>query len=515
MLAVLQRFEKLLDRFFPSDWNPLYNLGALSFYLFWICTITGVYLFIFFETSINGAWHSVEQITNEQYWIGSIMRSLHRYSSAAMAVTVTLHLFRELIMKRYLGGRWFSWITGIPLLWLLFASAIGGYWLIWDERAEYIALTTATLFDSLPIVVEPMAFGFITDAVVSDRFFSLLIFLHIGIPLALLLGMFIHIQRIRDSKSNPPKGVAIGTLVSLTLLSVVKPVTSQAPANLDQSIHAVDIDWFYLNLYPLINEWGPGIVWAILGIITIGLFFTPLITRVVGRVEKPPIAIVDPEFCNGCGWCYADCPYDAIYMKEHDYKPRNQQAVVIDDRCVGCGICAGACPSATAFKHINETDSGIDLENFKITEVLQQTREKVEAMGDKRILVVGCAHGPDISNLEDEHTVTEVLECIGQLPPSHVDYLCRRKGVEAVLMTGCSCGNCYHRSGIELQEERLVRLREPHLKYADVREKIEKLWIGHGGEAEIADKLQEIKDELDHPQATDNEEEESRYEQTG
>ena len=493
MLATLQRIERLLNRVFPNDWNPLYNLGAISFHLFWICAITGVYLFIFFKTSIDGAWVSVDEITHRQYLIGSVMRSLHRYSSAGLAVAVTLHLFRELIMKRCGGGRWFSWITGVPLLWLLFASAIGGYWLIWDERAQYIALKTAELFDALPIAVEPMAFGFLTDASVSDRFFSLLIFLHVGIPLALLLGMFIHIQRIQDPRSSPPRGLAVGTLGALVLLSVVKPAVSQAPANLDRSIHSVDLDWFYLNLYPLIDRWGPGLVWLGLGVITFMLLIVPILYR-AGR----HIAVVDPDYCNGCGWCYADCPYDAIYMKDHDYKAGNRQAVVMSDRCVGCGICAGACPSATPFKSVNEAFSGIDLDQFKMTEMLQDTKLKVEALSEgKRILVVGCAHGPELARFEDDRIATETLECIGQLPPSHIDYLCRRQGIGAVLLTGCPSGNCVHRTGIEIQDQRLVREREPHLKYRDVREKVARLWIGHGGEKAIAARLQEIKAAMD------------------
>jgi len=104
MRAVLQRLEKSLNGIFPRGWNPLYNLGALSFYLFWICAVTGIYLFVFFETSIHGVWNSIEHITHEQFGIGSVMRSLHRYSSAGMAVTVTLHLFKELIMKRFMAG---------------------------------------------------------------------------------------------------------------------------------------------------------------------------------------------------------------------------------------------------------------------------------------------------------------------------------------------------------------------------------------------------------------------------
>ena len=200
---MLTRIGIWISWIFPDDWNPIENLGALSFYLFWIDTITGVYLFVFFETSIDGAWHSIEMISNEQYYIGSIFRGVHRFASAAMAVTVTVHLFRELVLKRYVGARWFSWISGVPLLWLLFASALGGYWLVWDEKAQYIALTTARLFDTIPIVVEPMAFGFLSQTVVSDRFFSLLIFLHVGVPLFLLLGMFVHFQRINHDITHP------------------------------------------------------------------------------------------------------------------------------------------------------------------------------------------------------------------------------------------------------------------------------------------------------------------------
>ncbi|MEX1236705.1 MAG: hypothetical protein WD994_00390, partial [Pseudomonadales bacterium] len=83
------RYSKLIRTFLPEAWNPLYSLGATTFYLFWIVAVSGLYLFVFFETSIEGAFDSVEFISNEQYLIGSIVRGLHRYASAAMAITVT------------------------------------------------------------------------------------------------------------------------------------------------------------------------------------------------------------------------------------------------------------------------------------------------------------------------------------------------------------------------------------------------------------------------------------------
>jgi len=262
MKALLKKsfnaLDSLFSKVFTPAWNPMYQLGALSFFYFWIVAITGVYLFIFFETSITGAHASMEYISVEQWYLGGIMRSFHRYASAAMGVCVTLHLVREYAMDRYSGVRWFSWVSGIPLLWLLFASAIGGYWLVWDIQAQYIALLTAQWFDWLPIMVDPMASNFLNEAALSDRFFSLLVFLHIGIPLSLLLGMFIHIKRITAARTNPAKGLAAGTLLAMLVVSLWHPALSQAPANLDLAVTEVGLDWIFLNPYILIGSWGPG-----------------------------------------------------------------------------------------------------------------------------------------------------------------------------------------------------------------------------------------------------------------
>ncbi|MGH6719668.1 MAG: hypothetical protein ACREER_10150, partial [Alphaproteobacteria bacterium] len=62
-------------------WNPLAQLGALGFFLFWIVVVSGVYLYVFFDTSVAGAFRSVEALTREQWYAGGVMRSLHRYAS--------------------------------------------------------------------------------------------------------------------------------------------------------------------------------------------------------------------------------------------------------------------------------------------------------------------------------------------------------------------------------------------------------------------------------------------------
>jgi len=125
--AAFESADNGFNRMFGTAWNPLYHLGALGWFFYWITIVSGIYLYIFFDTGINQAYESLEYITHVQWYAGGVMRSLHRYASDALIIVVMLHLVREYIMDRYRGVRWFTWFTGVPLLWLMFACGISGY----------------------------------------------------------------------------------------------------------------------------------------------------------------------------------------------------------------------------------------------------------------------------------------------------------------------------------------------------------------------------------------------------
>ena len=490
------QLDAVFSRVFTPAWNPMYQLGALGFFYFWIVAVTGVYLFIFFETSISGAYSSIEQITVGQSYLGGVMRSFHRYASAAMGVTVTLHLLREFAMDRYSGPRWFSWVSGVPLLWLLFASAIGGYWLVWDVQAQYIAVLTSEWFDWLPIMVDPMASNFLNEATLSDRFFSLLVFLHIGIPLALLLGMFIHIKRVTAARSNPAKGLAAGTLLAMLVVSLWRPALSQAPANLDMAVTEVGLDWIFLNPYPLINSWGPGQTWALLVGLSTALCLLPWLPS--RRPKQSPVAVVYPPDCNGCGWCLADCPYEAISMKEHDYKPGHKQSVVDPDLCVSCGICAGACPSSSPFRHVDELTTGISIPGLHIKELLSLTETKLRELGTEapRVLLYGCDHGSVVEGMASNTVATISMPCSALVPPAFVDYVLRQNLAEGVLISGCCEGDCYHRLGNTWMDQRFAMERMPVLRTRVPREQVRLRWLGAQGTSELGRELIAFQQEL-------------------
>ncbi|HSD59902.1 MAG TPA: cytochrome b N-terminal domain-containing protein [Burkholderiales bacterium] len=272
---VFQKVEAVFNAAFGDKLNPLYYLGPISYFLFWIVVASGLYLYAFFDTGVKDAFQSVEDITHGQRYIGGVMRSLHRYASDGMVFTMLLHLLRHFFFDRYRSFRWFSWVTGVVVLWLVYASGINGYMLPWDRLAQFTVIATAEWFDWLPMFGGTLVRNFIFPDSVNDRLFSLLSFIHIGIPLAVLFLLWVHVQRVPHARTNPPLPIGITLTVALVALSLVKPALSQAPADLSQAVTTVELDWFYLATYPLIYAWSPGQLWALVGGATLVFLVLP------------------------------------------------------------------------------------------------------------------------------------------------------------------------------------------------------------------------------------------------
>ena len=134
---------------------------------------------------------------------------------------------------------------------------------MWDELAQVSAAATLEWFDWLNAFGEPLARNFLYGDSVDDRFFSLLVFLHIGLPLLLLLGMWVHIQRLTRPDTRPALGLGWGPTLALLALSLVLPVESHAPANLAQAPQVLAFDWFYLAPNALVYTWSAGTLWML------------------------------------------------------------------------------------------------------------------------------------------------------------------------------------------------------------------------------------------------------------
>src|SRR5690606_17939181 len=202
-----------------------------------------------------------------------------------------------------------------------------------------------------------IARNFLSPDSLDDRFFTLLMFMHIVLPLMLLLVLWIHLQRVSRPQINPARGLAIGMFLALLGLSIVKPALSQGPADLARVPAVVGLAWFYLGFYPLLESWPGAATWGMFGTLILILAALPWLPPLrlppaagvarfylgsAGRLEgwpraapwgvfgtlllilaalpwlpplrRAPVAVVDPANCNGCTRCANDCPYNAIPM---------------------------------------------------------------------------------------------------------------------------------------------------------------------------------------------------------
>ena len=359
--------ERLFNRIFGDEQNPFYYLGAIAYYLLWVVVGSGLYLYIFFQTGVSEAYASVEYLTREQWWLGGILRSFHRYASDAMVLAMVLHLVRHYAFDHYRSFRWFSWVSGLILLWLTYITGINGYMLPWDQTAQFVTVATAEWLDWLPVFQGALIRNFITPEAINDRLFSLLSFLHIGFPLGVLALLWVHTQRVPGAKTTPPRPVWIGVTLALLVLSLVKPAVSGPAADLTSAPMVIPLDWFYLPVYPLIYLWSPGAVWLVVGGATLLLLALPwlppkrasrddlhLMVHPDNRIipARPGETILEavlregiafPYECRngGCGQCKCTVLYGPV-----EQGPHQESALSADERAKGMVLACSATPTA-------------------------------------------------------------------------------------------------------------------------------------------------------------------------
>ncbi len=328
--------EGVVNRFAKSDFNPLYHLGTLTIFMLIVLIATGVYLTIIYRPGMDVAYATIDKIDSN--WFGSLMRSVHRYASDAMILLTILHLIKMFVADRFWGQRWLAWTSGWIMLAMIWLVGTMGYWLIWDERAQWM---TEYMMQTL---AGTSGLTYVATDIASRTFsnFVIILFLHVFFPIIGFLGIYIHGLRLSRARWWSPRWVSIQALVGLIVLSLIKPVQSFAPADLSTLVKSVPTDTLFLGLLPMIDVMGNVIFWGLMVLVCGSLFLLPWLAS--GRDDGPAL-VTDPK-CTGCVLCYAECPYDAIRMAPRTDDSGYQKLAIINTvQCTACGICVGACPT--------------------------------------------------------------------------------------------------------------------------------------------------------------------------
>lgn len=467
-----------LDNIFPPHANPWRHLGGLAFLCLLLSCLSGIIAYTMYDTSVQGAYESGLRLQNDPMRLGPLLRGLHRYAADAAVLLVLLHLIRETVQFHFLGARWFSWLTGLGLPGLLLISGLTGLWLLWDERALYSVTATAQWLQALPLGSELLARNFLSTQALNDRFFSLIMFIHIGVPLLLLGGTWVHVQRISMARFYPPRSLIWGSLGMLVALALAFPAESLNPADTSFNAAQLSLDWFFMFIHPLAQALSDQTVWLMVSGVGLALAMLPLLTKFMRTAVSQP-AQVHLAHCNGCGRCAADCPFNAVMMTQRsDASPHKFQAWVNPNLCTACGICVGACPSSTPFRRIEDIVSGIDMPDLTVAMLRNQLKHELAALtGLHQIVLFSCRQAANLSCFADHSTAVIPLHCAAMLPPSFIDYALRL-GAAGVILAGCKEGACEFRLGDQWVRQRMAGLREPQLRARVPRERLRVLWPG-------------------------------------
>jgi coenzyme F420-reducing hydrogenase delta subunit/Pyruvate/2-oxoacid:ferredoxin oxidoreductase delta subunit len=456
-----------MNRIYGSRYNPLYASGPITVGLLVVLLVTGVYLLLFYR--IGSPYESVERMTG-QAWTGRWIRSLHRYASDAAVVAIAVHAFRMFAQHRSWGPRALAWISGLILLAVLFVSGWTGYVMVWDVQAQLLAVEGARLLDALPVFSEPLGRTFMGDQPLPAAFFFMNMFLHILLPIGMILLLWLHVSRIARPVLLPPKRLTWGLLILLVGISVLWPIGMDAKADLLRLPTEGQLDLFYSFWLPVTRAFPPWVVWVGGSVAAASLLFIPWLFRPAGD-RRPPPSVVDERLCTGCEQCYEDCPYEAIAMVARGDDREGLVAVVDPALCVSCGICAGSCaPMGIGPAGRTGRDQLAEVKSF-----IARRRPTPED-----VVVIGCDRSVVGRSAEVDGAAVFGVTCAGNLHTSVVEYLVRA-GAGGVLVVACPESDCWNREGARWLEQRLYHDREAELQARVDRRRV-RLVHGAAGE---------------------------------
>src|SRR5690348_13981195 len=192
-------------------------LGGLSFFLFIMLTVTGIFLMFFYRPTAAQAWQDIYTLQTSVTF-GLLVRNMHRWSAHLMVLSVFLHMARVFYHGAYKPPREFNWVIGVILLTLTLLLSFTGYLLPWDQLAMWAITVGSNMARATPFMghegpgaallrlgdiqlvnnASDARFGLLGGRFVGEGALLRFYVLHcVGLPLVAGFLMAIHFWRIR------------------------------------------------------------------------------------------------------------------------------------------------------------------------------------------------------------------------------------------------------------------------------------------------------------------------------
>ena len=174
-----------------------FYLGALSFGLFIILVVTGIYLMFYYHPSVPLAYRDMKDL---EFAVsnGKLLRNLHRWSAHAMVLLVFLHMLRVFFHRAFRPPKEFNWVIGVFLFISTLLLSYTGYLLPWDQLAYWAVSVGTNMMKATPIIGDDIRFLLLGGNVIGENALLRFYVLHcVILPLVITMLIGVHFWRIR------------------------------------------------------------------------------------------------------------------------------------------------------------------------------------------------------------------------------------------------------------------------------------------------------------------------------
>ena len=143
-------------------------LGGLSFFLFILLTVTGIFLMFFYRPEATAAWDDISNLQTSVTF-GLLVRNMHRWGAHLMVLSVFLHMARVFYHGAYKPPREFNWVIGVILLKMTLLLSFTGYLLPWDQLALWAVAVGTNMMGYTPVFGQEVRFVLLGGAEIGSE----------------------------------------------------------------------------------------------------------------------------------------------------------------------------------------------------------------------------------------------------------------------------------------------------------------------------------------------------------
>lgn len=200
--------DDILAKFVPAHVNIFYCFGGIVLTTFILQAASGFGLTLYYRPTVAEAFSSVHFIVSEVN-IGWLLRSIHRWSSSLMVLSLVLHISRVYLTGGFKKPRELTWISGVLLAILTVSFGVTGYSLPWDQVGYWAAKIVTSVPEALndllngvgTSVVILLRGGFSVGQATLSRFYAI----HtLTLPVILLVVLLLHFILLRKQGISGP-----------------------------------------------------------------------------------------------------------------------------------------------------------------------------------------------------------------------------------------------------------------------------------------------------------------------